>query len=153
MCNRGVDAVTCGQNASVAQDPTRWSEVIPAYRRRYELAIGGCQDRRRAADSLWAWETVRDAAQTGSLPLPVLDALVSDLAGGTDYRVYVGAGPLEDLLRRHAESYAQAFAERAGTSALWAEALSGVWLNPAEWTALPEQLQQWVPDPRDADVA
>ena len=148
-----MDAVNCGQNASVAQDATRWSEVIPAYRRRYELATGERQDRLLAGGSLWAWETVSDAASNGSLPLPVLDALVSDVAGGTAYRVYVGAGPLEELLRRHADRYAQAFAERARTSALWAEALSGVWLNPAEWTALPEQLRQWVPEPRDAAVA
>jgi hypothetical protein len=137
----------------MAQDATPWSEVIPAYRRRYELATGGRHDRLRAAGCLWAWETVSHAASKGSLPLPFLDALVSDPADGTDYRVYVGAGPLEDLLRRHADAYAQAFAARARTSNFWAEALSGVWLSPAEWTALPEQLRQWVPEPRDADVA
>jgi hypothetical protein len=137
----------------MAQDATRWSDIVPAYRRRYQLATEERHDPLPAADGLWAWETVSDAASTGSLPLPVLDALVSDLAGGTDYRVYVGAGPLEDLLRRHADEYAQAFAERARTSAFWAEALSGVWLNPAEWTALPEQLRRWVPEPRDADDA
>jgi len=137
----------------MAQDATQWTEVIPAYRRRYELATGERQDRLHAADSLWAWETVSDAASKGSLPLPVLDALVCNLDGGPDYRVYVGAGPLEDLLRGHADRYAQAIAERARTSAFWAEALSGVWLNPAEWAALPEQLRQSVPEPRDADVA
>lgn len=137
----------------MAQDATQWSEVIPAYRRRYELATGERQHRLLAAGSLWAWETVSDAASKGSLPLPVLDALVSDLAGGTDYRFYVGAGPLEDLLRRHADGYAQAFAERARTSAFWAEALNGVWLSPAEWAALPVQLRLCIPEPRDADVA
>lgn len=145
--------MTAGQDAEVPQEATRWSEVIPAYRRHYELANGERQDRLRAADSLWAWETVTDAALNGSLPMPVLDALVTDPGGDGDYRGYIGAGPLEDLLKSHADTYAQAFAERAGTSALWGEALSEVWLNPAEWRALPEQLRKWVPEPRPADAA
>jgi hypothetical protein len=93
---------------------------------------------------------VSTAARTGNLPLPVLDALVGDPDGDSDYRVYVGAGPLEDLLRNHPHSYAEAIAERAATSAAWTEALTGVWLHHAEWTALPERLRRRVPQPQDA---
>lgn len=137
----------------MTQHETRWDEVVRAYRRNYELATGDRQDRLRAADSSWAWETVNDVALDGSIPLSVLDALVCDPGGDTDYRGYIGAGPLEDLLKGHPETCAQAFAERARASGFWAEALSGLWLNPAEWRALPEQLRRWVPEPRSADPA
>lgn len=137
----------------MTQHETRWDEVVPVYRRHHELATGGRQDRLLAADSFWAWEAVNDAALDGSLPMAVLDALVCDPDGDSEYRSYIGAGPLEDLLNRHPVTYALAVAERARTSGLWAEALSGVWLSPAEWTALPDQLRQWVLEPRPADSA
>jgi hypothetical protein len=137
----------------VDQAAVQWSKVTPAYRRYYERARGGRRDRVRSDDDWWAWEAVAEAARTGQLPLPVLEALVCDPGGDSDYRVYVGAGPLEDLLRGHPNSYAETVAERAGTSAAWAETLTGVWLDHTEWMALPERLRSRMPRPHDGDPA
>jgi hypothetical protein len=76
-------------------DESRWDEVISACRRYYELPGGGRRERLRADDHWWAWEAVDEAAREGSLPLAVLDALVCDPDGDSEYRAYVAAGPLE----------------------------------------------------------
>lgn len=126
--------------------------MISAYRRHYELSRGDRAARLRAeAEFWWAWKTVDEAVEGGSLPVAVVDALVCDPVGGSDYRGYVAAGPLEDLLRGHPAAYVPAFAEKARTSDAWAEALRGVWLDRAEWTALPEELRRLIPEPPVAE--
>jgi hypothetical protein len=142
------------QAVPVDRGEVQWAEVAAVYRRHHELSQGDRADRLRAeADFWWAWETVDDAVQNGSLPLAVVDALVRDPEGDSDYRGYVAAGVLEDLLTEHPESYAHAFAEKARSSGAWLEALRGVWLDLAEWTVLPEELRQLVPPPRATDPA
>ncbi len=131
----------------------RWDDVMPAYRRHYEFSTGDRQDRLRAEeDHRWAYETVSDAVRDGALPLTVLDALVCDPDGDSDYRAYIAAGPVEYLLKSHADTYAHAFAERARINDSWAEALRGVWLDSADWTALPENLRRLIPEPRTTDL-
>jgi hypothetical protein len=136
----------------VELDDAQRDDVITAYRRYYELSKGERQDRLRAeADYWWAHEAVRDAGLDGTLPLDVLDALVGDPEGDGDYRAYIAAGPLEDLLNEHADMYADAFADRARVNALWAEALGGVWLDSATWTSLPQGLRPFIREPRSVD--
>lgn len=126
----------------------RWDEVVPTYRRYYELSKGDRKDRLRADDHWWAWEAVERAVSDGSIPLPVLDALVCDPDGDSDYRGYVAAGPLEDVLKLHADTYAAAIAVRGETQDPWTEALRGVWLDPSGWSSLPESLRRIIPEPR-----
>jgi hypothetical protein len=135
----------------VNPDESRWDEAISAYRRYYELSGGDRKERLRADDHWWAWEAVDEAAREGSLPLAVLDALVCDPAGDSDYRAYVAAGPLEDLLKLHADAFANGFADRIQTEQSWAEALRGVCLDHPEWSALPEKLRSIVAEPRTSD--
>jgi hypothetical protein len=153
-CDRCLRLQSPGRVTGVELYDAQRDDVITAYHRYYELSKGDRQDRLCAeADYWWAHETVSDAVRDGTLPLDVLDALVGDPEGDSDYRAYIAAGPLEDLLNEHADMYADPFADRARVNGLWAEALGGVWLDSATWTSLPQGLRPFISEPRSADAA
>lgn len=131
----------------MTRDDAQWDEVISAYRRHYELSTGDRRARLSAEQTRWAYEAVDDAIRDGSLPLSVVDALVCDPDGSSEYRAYVAAGPVEDLLTSDADTYGSAFAQRARLHDHWAEALRGVWLSSTDWAALPEDLRRFIPEP------
>lgn len=149
-----VDQRVHGWGDRVDQGDTQWGDVISAYRRYYKRSQGDREDRLRAEqEDWWAWEAVDDAVRGGTIPLTVLDALVCDPDGDSEYRAYVAAGPLEDSLKWHSDRYARPFADRGRTNDAWADALRGVWLDAAEWAALPDDLRRLVPQPATTDAA
>ncbi|MFN2538202.1 MAG: DUF6869 domain-containing protein, partial [Mycobacteriales bacterium] len=77
-------------------------------------------------------------------PDPALGLLEALLSVDEANLVYLGAGPLEDLLVEHGARMAGAIAERCGRSARWRKALSAVWLDDREWAAV-EPLHAWLP--------
>ncbi len=122
------------------------ARVATAYRRYYALAQGSRAERLEAEKGDWAYGQVTDACGDGTLPVEVLDAMLTDPDGDADYRAYVAAGPVEDLLTDHLPSYADAFTDRSRRHRVWAEALTHVWLDRDVWEQLPEQLRRLVPE-------
>ena len=95
----------------------------------------------------WAVERLQEAGLDGTLPMAVLDALLKAPGSDASWRSYVAAGPIEDLLKSHGESYGAPVAARCNADPLWAEAAAGVWLSRDQWEALPGTLQRLVPEP------
>lgn len=123
-------------------------EVVWSYRMFDELSRGSTHDRQRAdAEHWWAWETVNRAVLDGNLPIEVLDEMLHDPDADHAHRVYVAAGPIEDLLSDHPEDYADLIAERCRTDRVWASTVEHVWLEPDDWRELPESLRRLVPGP------
>jgi hypothetical protein len=81
------------QGDAVNRSETQWGDVVSAYRLHYELSMGERQERLRSEESDWAYEAVSNAVRDGAIPLTVVDALVCDPDGDSDYRAYVAAGP------------------------------------------------------------
>jgi hypothetical protein len=77
-------------------------EVVPTYWRHYELLASENRADRLAADELfWAWEQVDQAAKDGGPGIVDLLVALSDAAPNDAALAYLGAGPVEDLVRLH----------------------------------------------------
>lgn len=128
--------------------PASLDEVVDAYWRLHASRGASREERRAAQDELfWAWELVDDTVHSGrqSEILELLDGLLSHPAAEP---VYVGAGPLEDLLHEgEAASWDAVLASRCNSSAAWREAMDSVdWPDDAELPLLRPYLRPRVGD-------
>lgn len=98
----------------------------------------------------WAWEWVDRQLGDRAAAVGVLDLLLHEPGVADDYRHYVAAGPLEDVLAEGDAEVLEAIALRCRQDPSWAAAAAGVWLGRYEWTRLPELLRRFVPEPPDA---
>jgi hypothetical protein len=94
-----VAAAQFGQNCRMPEN-----ELVPTYWRHYELSNSDNRaDRLAAAELFWAWEEVDQAAKDGGPGIVDLLVALADTAPDDAARAYLGAGPVEDLIRLHGE--------------------------------------------------
>jgi hypothetical protein len=80
--------------------------------------------------------------QGGTDALDLVVALI-DAAPGEDVIAYVGAGPLEDLLRDHADALIDQVDDLARRSPTFARALSAVYPSDAWDSSTQQRLARW----------
>lgn len=111
---------------------------------------GGRQGRLAAtAEHFWAVDLVIVASSAGTLPIEVIDALLSLSAHDDGFDSFVAAGPIEDVLTYHPEAYMVPIADRCRRDATWARAVGGVGLDLHTWESLPEPLPSLIPRPKE----
>lgn len=104
--------------------------LAQAYWRHHQMS-GGERAQRVAADGhWWAVEAVEDAVRTRAVG-QVVDLLDQLLGAPQADPVFLGAGPLEDLLTAHPEAAASVAerCERSPHAPLWRRAVAAVWLS------------------------
>ena len=102
---------------------------------RYEAVLQGRPEYRALDDA------VRDDPERA---WPVLLELISDLP--EELLDFAGAGPLENLVKRHAAAFADRIEARARSDAHFRECLSCIWLSEG---AIPEAIQRRLLDATD----
>ncbi|MEZ5378457.1 MAG: hypothetical protein R2733_18280 [Acidimicrobiales bacterium] len=123
--------------------------LATSYLRHWQLSTGietGEPDELRALRPVA--DEIDDAADSGTLPIGVLDALIQHPHGSPSFRAYVAAGPVEQILTTHADRYADELAERCRRDERWAETLAAVWLDKKQWRRLPDDLRRVIPQPK-----
>lgn len=99
--------------------------VVTAYWAQHRLSHGSRDDRLHADQYFWACEIVTDAAVKGDVDVV---GLLDDLLHAEDADpVYLGAGPLEDLLHYHAAEFAGPVAQHCRRDAVWRNAVDAVY--------------------------
>lgn len=127
-------------------------QVAADYWRYHQLCGGNRQDRLAAEASPDAVTTMDDLVWEGPIPtvLELIDELLAHPLADT---AYVGAGPVEDLLRREdIEGWDSEIAQRCRTSEAWREAVDGA--IPPDGLVMPG-LRPYlrVPRPEPVDAA
>ena len=85
-------------------------------------------------DDFWAWEVVGDLAR-GADPIAAWDLVVALLRQSPDeYLSYVAAGPLEDMVIRHAPVLIEWIEGEAQRDARFRFALGCIWLQEGDHT-------------------
>jgi hypothetical protein len=103
-------------------------ELVPAYWRHYELFNSDDRAGPLAADGLfWAWEQVDQAAKDGRPGIVNLLVALSKAAPDDAARAYLGAGPVEDLVRRHRATLSAEIETASRKNPGFATALRSVW--------------------------
>src|SRR5271167_3761001 len=81
-------------------------QIVEAYWQNYRWAFGADADRQKADEFVWAWEAVRQLI-VGNAAAPIEDnerlallVALADAAHDVGALAYLGAGPIEELLRR-----------------------------------------------------
>lgn len=130
-------------------DGAQITQTADAYRRWHSLPQDTREQRLAAADAptRWAVDLVMEEALAGTLPVELLDALLTDPLGDAGYRCSVGGGLVEDVLTWHLPRYGEAIAVRARAEPVWIEALACVWLDRPLWEQPPGDAQHWVKEP------
>ena len=140
------------QDQAMPWDASSETEVVASYRLQFVLSRGDKADRQAAdRDHWWAWEAIEAAISDATLPVGVLDALLHDPDADDEYRAYVAAGPIEELLGKHGSAYAEPIQARCGSDSVWAWTVGNVWLGREEWLSLPTLLRGLVPEPVAAE--
>jgi hypothetical protein len=125
--------------------------VADAYWRYYRLSTGSREDRLAAEEWFWACDAVWDIVNSARMPatLTLLDEL---LAHPWADAVYVGAGPVEDILHLDAvEDWDEELARRCLASAAWREAVySAIWPDKVSLPHLRPYLRRPLHDPPQA---
>lgn len=79
----------------------------------------------------WAWDQFEKLVETEPrLAFAILGTLI-DLADDEDLLGDIGAGPLEDFLRKHGSLFIDDLEHRAAADHRWRSALASVWLPAA----------------------
>lgn len=123
-------------------------ELVETYWRQHQLSLSDDPADLEAADSIFhVWEEVDEAAQFGNpgiveLLVALADAAPDDLALAT-----LGAGPLEDLIRSHAEEFVEQLDQAARQNARFRYALRCVWYTESIDESVRQRLQRFGPPP------
>lgn len=121
--------------------PADW---IDAYFEDYDRITS--RDRARRMEPLdgrltdWLMPRIAPTATSAEIAsaLDVIERLVTRASGDAKLLAYVGAGPLEDLLRRHAESVSDRLVQRTKSDPDFREAMKNVW----GWEDVPNVVQE-----------
>lgn len=109
----------------------RVSDVVSAYWKHYELSTSADRDDRLRADEFyWAWEQI-DARICDLAPADAIALLIllADAAPSDPALVYLGAGPIEDLLVTRAAEVVDAIDDAARANAKFRDALTAAWYD------------------------
>jgi hypothetical protein len=102
-------------------------ELVSAYWRHYGLSNSDERtDRLAADDQFWAWEQVDRAARAGEPGIVDLLVSLSEAAPDDAAREYLGAGPVEDLVRLHTGDLGAEIEKAARQSQGFATALHSI---------------------------
>jgi hypothetical protein len=74
-------------------------DLVDVYWRQHRLSSGDRADRLAADEHFWAWEAVHDAVDELHPDVVELITALADAAATDLERAYLGAGPVENLLR------------------------------------------------------
>lgn len=123
-------------------------ELVPAFWRNYQLTFGdNPAERLQAAEWLWAYEEVDDAAAEASPGVVELLVSLADAAPDDDAVAYLGAGPVEDLIRLHGQELVEEIDEAARRNERFRLALRSVWYDTATDPSLVTRLRRFGPPP------
>jgi hypothetical protein len=135
-----------GDDARMTWDASRIATVARSFRLNHTLGQGDRESRQQAiAEHSWAWEAVSEEAADGSLPLEVVDAMLRDPMGDAEYRAFVAAGPIEEILSQWPDRYGEPIAARCRSDHLWSDAMHDVSLDEREARLVPIDLQVLLP--------
>jgi hypothetical protein len=122
-----------------------------AYRFYAQLQRAGLDGEELASELSWfEWSssTVIDRTVAHRDVLPLLDELVAQGVGDSEFLSWLGAGPIEDVLRdpdvRWSAAMAMEIEDRARRDSAWDEAVRSVWCTPEDVARLPRGLQERV---------
>jgi hypothetical protein len=134
---------TCDQEMP---DVTVSAEVVAAYWRHHQLIFSEDPIERADADHwFWAWEEVDEAALAASPGIVALLVALAKAAPNDQALAYLGAGPLEDLIRRHGAEFVDAIDLAAQTSESFRVALRCVWYGADTNEAMVPRLRRFGP--------
>jgi hypothetical protein len=110
-----------GDDGPVPTDPYR---MVDAYWRYHQLSQGTRQERLASEAYFWAWDALSTAVMES--PLEAIDMIDAVLRHPDADHVYVGAGPIEDLLAdgRQSPDLVEEIGLRCREDPLWREAVS-----------------------------
>jgi hypothetical protein len=122
------------------------AEVVAAYWRHHQLSISEDRTERADADEwFWAWEEVDEAALDASPGIVDFLVALAKAAPNDDALAYLGAGPLEDLIRRHGAEFVDAIDRAAQTSESFQVALRCVWYGADTNESIVTRLRRFGP--------
>lgn len=121
-------------------------ELVDAYWRQYQLSQSALRADRMAAESLFhVWEEVEEVVQSGRPDVVRLLVALADAAPGDQALATLGAGPLEDLIRLHAEDFVDQIDEAARRNEAFRKALRCVWYDESVEGSTRMRLQRFGP--------
>lgn len=127
-------------------DAVERRDLIDAYWKQYALSTSGDRAARlEASNWLWAWEDVERATEDADGDVVELLIDLADAAPDTQALASLGAGPIEDLIERHGEAFADRIDEAARRHANFRTALRSVWYNDAVPRPIVERLRRFGP--------
>lgn len=105
-------------------------ELVTAFWRNYALIDAtDAEGQTERESTFWAWERIDEAALAGADGIVEALGTLADAAPDDEACYYLGASPLEDLIRSHAEIFAESIVERARISHNFQTALRCVWFG------------------------
>lgn len=122
-------------------------DLVQAYWKYHSLHAGGRQDRLAADEWFWAWELVQETIQRDpSEALEIVVALVETASNEADLD-YVGAGPLEDLVRERGEVLIDQLDMLARRDPRFRRAVNAMWLSEEVPISVRQRLERFRAQP------
>lgn len=120
------------------------AEVVAAYWRHRKLTFSEDTTERADADEwFWAWEEVDEAALDAAPGIVELLVALAKAAPNDEALAYLGAGPLQDLIRRHGAEFVDAIDQAAQTSQSFQVALRCVTYDTGADQAIVNRLRRF----------
>jgi hypothetical protein len=121
-------------------------ELVEAYWQHWRLGSSEDRDDRlRQPTHAWAWDEVERAVADRDGDVVELLVALADAAPDDAALAYLGAGPVEDLVRVHGEAVAAALERAAESDVNLRRALRSVWLDPDGDAAIGERSRRFGP--------
>jgi hypothetical protein len=121
--------------------------MVDAYWRYHQLFHGTRQERLARDAYFWAWDAVETAVMES--PIEAIEMIDAVLRHPDADPVYVGAGPIENLLSGHPPPLVlEEVALRCRQDRLWREAVSGAYVDDP----VPASIAPFVAQPRPASA-
>jgi hypothetical protein len=122
------------------------AEVIEAYWRHYRQSTSDVRaDRLDADESFWAWEAVYQSVDDPDDDVMALLSALADAAPDVDALAYLGAGPIENLLYRHAARFGDEVEAAARRDEKFRTALRCAWFDNRVDPQLAARLRRFGP--------
>lgn len=106
------------------------AEPVETYWRHYQLSTSAVRSERlQSANDFWASESVNDATEEPTFDVMGLLRALADAAPDDRALCYLGAGPVEDLLRCHGDRFIGVIDDEATANARLQTALRCAWFE------------------------
>jgi hypothetical protein len=123
------------------------TDLVRAYWTYHSLRAGGREEQLAADEWFWAWEAVQETVHSDpSKALEIVAALVETAPGEADVD-YIGAGPLEDLVREHGPMLIDQIDMLARRAPRFRRAVNAMWLSEDVPAPVRQRLERFSTDP------